>query len=165
MCRSGERCTVEVHAFLRLRPPRWAFSSLGPCAHQGSFPQKSGCHDHHPPYLRTMSSSRPLRVSSVNGTARYPVPSLPKPESSHDDRRGPHRSDNGDQRPCLSCGHLMRFREWYVVTHARVTVTLPAWVCDYCGDETFVRLGPFDGRAGSEAPGPPPSRSSMDPRR
>src|SRR5687767_2414470 len=48
LCRSGERCTVRIHAFLRLPPPRWAFSSLGPCPHQGSFPQKSGCHDHIP---------------------------------------------------------------------------------------------------------------------
>ena len=42
----------QVHAFLRLPPPRWAFSSPGPCPHQGSFPQKSGCHDHIPS-LRT----------------------------------------------------------------------------------------------------------------
>ena len=41
-----------VNAFLRLPPPRWAFSSPGPCPHQGSFPQKSGCHDHIPS-LRT----------------------------------------------------------------------------------------------------------------
>ena len=40
LCRSGERCTVRVHAFLRLPPPRWAFSSPGPCPHQGSFPQE-----------------------------------------------------------------------------------------------------------------------------
>jgi hypothetical protein len=39
LCRSGERCTVNAHAFLRLPPPRWAFSSLGPCPHQGSFPE------------------------------------------------------------------------------------------------------------------------------
>ena len=84
-------------------------------------------------------------------------------ESSHDDRRGPNRPANGDRRPCPSCGGMMRFREWYVVTHARVTVTLPAWVCS-CGDETFVRPGPFDRRTGSEAPGRPPTRS-MDPKR
>jgi len=42
LCRSGERCTVRVHAFLRLPPPRWALSSPGPCPHQGSFHQKSG---------------------------------------------------------------------------------------------------------------------------
>jgi hypothetical protein len=53
LCRSGGRCTVRVHAFLRPPPPRWAFSSLGPCPHQGSFPKKSGCHDHIPPSLRT----------------------------------------------------------------------------------------------------------------
>ena len=53
LCRSGERCTFRAHAFLRLPPPRWAFSSLGPCPHQGSFPRKSGCHDHIPPSLRT----------------------------------------------------------------------------------------------------------------
>ena len=33
----------------------------------------------------------------------------------------------------------MRFLEEYVVTHARVTVMAPAWVCT-CGDETFVQL-------------------------
>jgi hypothetical protein len=48
LCRSGERCTVRVHAFLRPPPPRWAFSSPGPCPHQGSFPKKSGCLDHIP---------------------------------------------------------------------------------------------------------------------
>ena len=32
LCRSGEKCNVavRVHAFLRLRPYRWAFSSPGP---------------------------------------------------------------------------------------------------------------------------------------
>ena len=53
LCSSGESCTIRAHAFLRLPPPRWAFSSPGPCPHQGSFPQKSGCHDHIPPSLRT----------------------------------------------------------------------------------------------------------------
>jgi hypothetical protein len=52
LCRSGERCTVRVHAFLRPPPPRWAFSSPGPCPHQGSSPQKSGSCDH-VPSLRT----------------------------------------------------------------------------------------------------------------
>ena len=56
MCRSGERCTIRAHAFLRLPPPRWAFSSPGPCPHQGSFPKKSGCHDHIP-WLRTTCRS------------------------------------------------------------------------------------------------------------
>ena len=109
----------------------------------------------------SVSSRRPARVSSVNGTARYSVPSS-NHESSHDDRRGPHRPANGDRRPCRSCGEMMRFLEWYEVTHARVTVTLPAWVCS-CGDETFVRPGPFDRRTGGDAPGRPPSRSN-DPR-
>ena len=101
----------------------------------------------------------PLRVSWLNGTMRYCVPSS-KQDSSHDDRRGCNRPANGDKRPCPACGAMMRFREWYVVTHAGVTVTLPAWVCS-CGDETFARPSPFDRRAGSE-PGRPPSRS-MDP--
>ena len=99
---------------------------------------------------------------AVNGIARYSLPSS-KHESSHDDRRGPSRPANGDRRPCLSCNDMMRFREWYVVTHARVTVTMPAWVC-VCGDETFVRPGPFDQRTGRQTPGRPPSRS-MDARR
>ena len=47
------RCTVRAHAFLRPPPPRWAYSSPGPCPHQGSFPKNSGCHDHIPPSLRT----------------------------------------------------------------------------------------------------------------
>jgi hypothetical protein len=55
LCRSGERCSVlsGFHAFLRLRPLRWAFSSPGPYPHQGPFRRKSGCHDHHPAYCRT----------------------------------------------------------------------------------------------------------------
>jgi PAS domain S-box-containing protein len=32
----------------------------------------------------------------------------------------------------------MRFKERYVVTRVRVTVTQPAWVCD-CGEDTYVR--------------------------
>jgi hypothetical protein len=53
LCRSGESYMIRAHAFLRLPPPRWAFSSPGPCPHQGSFPQKSGYHDHLPTSLRT----------------------------------------------------------------------------------------------------------------
>src|SRR6202163_3560576 len=45
----GIRCTVRAHAFLRLPPPRWAFSSPGPCPHQGSFPQESGAMITSPP--------------------------------------------------------------------------------------------------------------------
>ena len=63
-------------------------------------------------------------------------------DSSLDDRRGPNRPANGERRPCPSCGGMMRFLEWYEVTHARVTVTLPVWVCS-CGDETFVRPEPI----------------------
>ena len=65
LCRSGGGCTVRVHAFLRPPPPRWAFSSPGPRPHQGSFPKKSGCHDHISPSLRTTcrtaaASPRPI---------------------------------------------------------------------------------------------------------
>ena len=44
LCRSGERCTMSRYPFLRQPPPRWVFSSPGPCRHQGSFSQKSGCY-------------------------------------------------------------------------------------------------------------------------
>jgi hypothetical protein len=37
LCRSGERCKVKVHAFLRLRPHRWAFSSPGPALIKARF--------------------------------------------------------------------------------------------------------------------------------
>lgn len=69
MCRSGERCTVRAHAFLRLPPPRWAFSSPGPCPHQGSFPQKSGCHDHIPSFSTTCgtAATSPRRIPRHSG--------------------------------------------------------------------------------------------------
>ena len=69
LCRSGERCTVRVHAFLRLPPPRWAFSSPGPCPHQGSFPRKSGCHDHIPPSLRTTCRTAAASPRTIPGHA------------------------------------------------------------------------------------------------
>ena len=39
LCHSGERCkvAVRVHAFLRLRPHRWAFSSPGPALIKARF--------------------------------------------------------------------------------------------------------------------------------
>jgi len=65
--------TVRVHAFLRLRPPRWAFSSLGPCPHQGSFPQKSGCHDHIPLSLRTTCRTAAASPRRIRRSARAQI--------------------------------------------------------------------------------------------
>jgi hypothetical protein len=93
----------------------------------------------------------------ASNPARYAVPG-PNHDSPFDDRRGPNRPVNGEKRPCPSCGEMMRFLEWYEVTHDRVTDSLPAWLCS-CGNETFVRPGPFYRRASSEAPPRPPSRS------
>ena len=42
LCRSRQRYTLRAHAFLRLPPPRWAFSSLLAPASSRLVPQKSG---------------------------------------------------------------------------------------------------------------------------
>src|SRR2546430_780149 len=57
------------HHFLRLLPPRWAFSSFGLCPHQGSFSEKSGCHDH---VLASRTSCRTAAASPriLPGNAR-----------------------------------------------------------------------------------------------
>ena len=115
--------------------------------------------------FRDAGQDRTLQIPSGDCQlilARYVVPSS-NHDSPFDDRRGPNRPADGERRLCPSCGEVMRFLEWYEVTHDRETVTLPAWVCS-CGNETFVRPGPFYGRTGSEAPGRLPSRSE-DPRR
>ena len=51
LCRSGERCkvAVRVHAFLRLRPHRWAFSSPGPALIKARFPRNQAAMITSPP--------------------------------------------------------------------------------------------------------------------
>ena len=51
---------------------------------------------------------------------------------------GSARPSNGDHRFCPQCGGVMRFKERYVITQARTTFALPAWVCA-CGNEEFLR--------------------------
>jgi hypothetical protein len=67
-CADQGKGVLSASPFLRLPPPRWAFSSPGPCRHQGSFSWKSGCYGH----IRSLRTPRHTPTTGPRTIPRHP---------------------------------------------------------------------------------------------